>query len=235
MGTQKRLSKALAAAGVTSRRRAELLIREGKVTVNGTAVFLPQTLVDWEKDSISVEGTPLKGEEEKLYFLLNKPRGWVCSNKPIGTKRLVIDLFRNVSSRLFTIGRLDRDTTGLLLVSNDGQFAQRVIHPSANLSKEYVVKTKEEIEHQHLVLLSKGARIEGQWVRPKRVEKLRKGTVKIVVREGKKREVRLFVQQAKLTLLSLHRTRIGGLRLGDLPEGVWRELSEKEQKRIFAK
>ncbi|MEM7175711.1 MAG: pseudouridine synthase [Chlamydiota bacterium] len=230
---KKRLSKALAAAGIASRRAAEKLIQAGKVTVNGEVVYLPQTHVDWQQDNICLNKQLVKGEQEKFYFMLNKPKGFICSSKPIGRKKLVIDLFQDLQQRLFTIGRLDRDTTGLLLVSNDGHFAHQVIHPSSNLTKEYLVKTRQEISHDHLVAISKGMRIERQWVKPKKVVKMRRGTLKITVKEGKKREVRLFVQQAGLTLLSLQRIRIGGLKLNDLPEGQWRELTAADRELIF--
>lgn len=232
--TKKRLSKALAAAGIGSRRAAEEMIRKGNVTVNGEKTLLPQTLIDWTQDVIYVNKRKVSQEDSKVYYMLHKPKGWVCSSQPIGNKKLVIDLFAPIKKRLFTIGRLDRDTTGLLLVSNDGHFAQRVIHPSANLSKEYLIKTREEISHRHLEKISQGACIEGQWVKPKKVVKMRRGTMKITVKEGKKREVRLFVQKAGLTLLSLKRIRIGGLTLRDLPEGQWKEMTQKERETIFS-
>lgn len=228
-----RLSKILAASGFASRRACEALIFEGKVRVNGKLVTVPQTFVDPMKDKIYVDDRLIKIHEEKVYYLLNKPKGYICSNKRIGTKKLVIDLFEG-ENRLFTIGRLDRDTTGLLLVTNDGHFAQKVIHPSSNICKEYLVKTQEELTHEHLTALSKGTLIEGKWIRPLKVTKVRRGTVKIAVKEGKKREVRLMVQNAGLNLLSLSRIRIGGLRLGPLEEGEWRTLSEQERHLIFS-
>ncbi|WP_194847691.1 pseudouridine synthase [Candidatus Neptunochlamydia vexilliferae] len=229
-----RLSKILAAAGVASRRGAEELIFEGKVRVNGKVVTVPQTFVDPSQDKIYVEDRQIAVSEEKVYYLLNKPRGFICSNKRMGRKKLVIDLFAGLKNRLFTIGRLDRDTTGLLLLTNDGLFAQEVIHPSKNITKEYLVKTQQEITHEHLEALSKGTLIEGKWIRPVRVGKVRRGTLKIAVKEGKKREVRLMVQNAGLTLLSLSRIRIGDLKLGPLQEGEWRELTEEERNLIFA-
>lgn len=229
----KRLAKVLAAAGVASRRACEALIFDGKVKVNGVVVKLPQTLVDPQKDRILLEDHPIQAQEEKVYYILNKPRGYTCSNTRLGSKKLVIDLFEGLQKRLFTIGRLDRDTTGLLLITNDGHFAQEVIHPSKNITKEYLVKTQQEITHTHLENLSKGTLIEGKWIRPVNVKKMRRGTVKIGVKEGKKREVRLMVQNAGLELLSLSRIRIGGLKLGPLNEGEWRELSQKELQMIF--
>jgi 23S rRNA pseudouridine2605 synthase len=231
----KRLSKALAAAGVASRRAAEEIIFAGRVKVNGAVVMIPQTLVNWEEDTILVDEAPLRGEERKVYFILHKPHGYICSNTRIGSKKLVTDLFTHLNLRLFTVGRLDRDTTGLLLVTNDGHFANKVIHPSSNIAKEYLVKASQEITDVHLKTISKGIYVEGSFVRPVRVEKVRKGTLKVVVKEGKKREVRLMVQEAGLDILELSRIRIGGLRLGSLPEGTFREMTESEKKELFIK
>ncbi|MDJ0651670.1 MAG: pseudouridine synthase [Simkaniaceae bacterium] len=229
-----RLSKILATAGVASRRAAEYLIFEGKVRVNDAIVTVPQTIIDPATDKIFVEDHPVTVRNEKVYYVLNKPKGFICSNKPVGRKKLVIDLFTGVKERLFTIGRLDRDTTGLILLTNDGHFAQEVIHPSKNIRKEYLAKTQQEVTHAHLQKLSRGTLIEGEWLRPAKVTKVRRGTLKIVVKEGKKREVRLMVQNAGLTLLSLCRIRIGDLKLGALTEGEWRSLTKKERARIFA-
>ncbi len=233
METKKRLSKALAAAGIASRRAAEEIIFEGRVKVNGQVVLLPQTMVSWEKDEIEVDGQPLQREEQKVYFLLNKPHGFVCSHTRIGSKKLVVDLFTHLGLRVFTVGRLDRDTTGLLIVTNDGHFSNQVIHPSSNIAKEYLVKTVQEITDVHLKSISKGTRIEGALIRPVSVTKVRKGTLKVVVKEGKKREVRLLVQNAGLDINELSRIRIGGLHLGSVPEGTYRELTVAERELIF--
>ena len=235
MEKKKRLSKALAAAGVASRRAAEKLIFEGRVKVNGSVEKVPQALVNWSTDLILVDDEPIQGEERKVYYILNKPHGFICTNTRIGTKKLVIDLFAHLQLRLFTVGRLDRDTTGLLLVTNDGHFANKVIHPSSNIAKEYLVKTSQEITDVHLKAISKGTYIEKSWVKPVKAEKVRKGTLKVVVKEGKKREVRLLVQNAGLEILELSRIRIGGLRLGPIPEGTFREMTENEKKVIFQK
>lgn len=224
-----RLSKILAAAGIASRRACEELIFSGQVRVNGKVVLVPQTFVSLDKDEIKVNGTIIQSEEKKVYYILNKPYGYICSNKRIGTKKLVIDLFQPMHQRLFTVGRLDRDTTGLLIVTNDGHFAQNIIHPSANLAKEYLVKTAQEVTHEHLQMISEGTLIEGTWIRPFKVMKVRKGTLKISVKEGKKREVRLLVQKAGLEIESLSRIRIGSLSLGTLPEGAWREMTDQEK------
>lgn len=229
----KRLSKALAAAGVASRRACEELIFEGKVSVNGEVVLIPQTLVSWEKDDISVDGEPVKREQEKVYFMLNKPKGYICSSTRLGSKKLVVDLFSHLNLRLYTVGRLDRDTTGLLIVTNDGHFAQDVIHPSKGQTKEYLIKTSQEITHEHLVSIAKGGLVENTWVKPSNVKKVRRGTLTISVSEGKKREVRLLVQKAGLDIVSLHRIRIGALVLGNLEVGEYRPLTDKEKKLLL--
>jgi 23S rRNA pseudouridine2605 synthase len=234
METKQRLSKVLAGAGVASRRQCEELVFEGKVTVNGVITLLPQTLVSLKGDSICVEKRKISAEEKKLYFLLNKPKGYICSNARVGTKRIVRDLFGAISERLFTVGRLDRETTGLLIVTNDGHFSNKVIHPSSNITKEYLVKTQQEPFHKQLLQISAGIDIDGDWVKPVKVTKVRKGTLKIVVKEGKKREVRLLVQQTGLEVLELKRIRIGGLLLGEIPEGSYKEMSEAERQAIFS-
>ncbi len=234
METKKRLSKVLAAAGISSRRKAEDLIFSGNVTVNGKPVILPQTLVSEKKDIICIDGQEVSKKQFKRYFLLNKPKGYICSNARVSSKRLVQDLFTSIPERLFTVGRLDRDTTGLLIVTNDGDFANKVIHPSSNISKEYLVKTRQEPFFEQLEKISKGMNLEGDWIQPIKVTKVRKGTIKVVIKEGKKREVRHLVQKAGLTVLELKRIRIGGLLLGTIPEGSFREMTESEKQAIFS-
>ncbi len=133
------------------------------------------------------------------------------------------------------MGRLDRETTGLLLVTNDGIFANKVIHPSSNILKEYIVKCRQEIVAEHLETLSQGARVDDKWIRPVSVQKLRKGTFKIRVKEGKKHEVRIIAERAGLKIVELSRVRIGSLALGDLAPGEFRLLSEKDKELLFTK
>jgi 23S rRNA pseudouridine2605 synthase len=231
---KKRLSKALAAAGIASRRACEEIIFMGRVQVNGATVKVPQTLVDWSADKITVDGSSVQGEQRKICYMLNKPKGIICSSARVGRKPIVIDLFPHSHERLFTIGRLDKDTTGLLLVTNDGPFSHEVIHPSANIIKEYLIKSPQEITSEHLETLSQGARVDEKWVRPVSVQKVRRGTVKICLKEGKKHEVRIIAERARLKILELSRIRIGGLILGSLPVGEYRTLSERDKKLIFS-
>jgi 23S rRNA pseudouridine2605 synthase len=220
-----RLSKILASRGVASRRGCEEIISEKRVKVNGTLVTVPQTMVA-ESAHITVDGMDT-ALQKKVYFILNKPKGYVCSNSPQYKKR-VLDLFQNVNLRLFTVGRLDKNTKGLLIVTNDGKFANDVIHPSRNLEKEYLVKTSQNITHDDLLKIADGAFIEKKLVKPTFVKKVRKGTVKIGIKEGKKHEVRILIKKAKLKIVELKRIRIGPLVLGTLQEGYYREMRSKE-------
>jgi len=229
---KKRLSKALAAAGIASRRAAEELIFDGQVVVNGKKVLLPQTLVDLKQDVVTVNGTRVQSEEKKVYYILNKPPGVLCTAAPVMGKR-VIDLFDETEGRLFTAGRLDKYTTGLIIVTNDGHFANRIIHPSSNIEKEYIAKVEQEVLHSHLVAISKGTFVENTFVKPISVEKVRGATVKVVVGEGKKREVRELLEHARLTVQDLKRVRLGNLVLGQLPVGQYRPMSEREKELIF--
>jgi len=230
---KKRLSKALAAAGIASRRACEELIFAGRVQVGGQTIKIPQTLVTWGSDRISVDGEVVSSEQKKVYYMLNKPPGYICSSVRPGKKAIVLDLFPD-TARIFTVGRLDRETTGLLLVTNDGHFSNQVIHPSSNVTKEYLVKTAQEITPEHLENLSQGARVDEKWVRPVSVFKVRKGTFKICVKEGKKHEVRIIAERAGLKIIELTRIRIGGLLLNTLPMGQFRPLTENDKELIFS-
>lgn len=226
---KKRLSKALAAAGIASRRACEELIFEGRVQVNGETIKLPQHHIDWEVDQIKVDGESVQKEQKKVYYMLNKPTGYICTSTRPGKKKIVLDLFPYANERLFTVGRLDKETSGLLIVTNDGHFANKIIHPSSNIIKEYVVKTLQEITPEHLETLSQGARVDEKWVRPVSVRKMRKGTFKICVKEGKKHEVRIIAERAGLKVVELSRVRIGSLLLGTLPVGEYRTLTEQDK------
>lgn len=232
--TPQRLSKILAAAGVASRRACEELIFAGRVKVNGETILEPQHRVTLS-DTLLVDDRQITQTEPKVYYILNKPLGYICTSKKTNNTKIVLDLFQDISLRIFTIGRLDRDTQGLLLVTNDGHFSNKVMHPSSNISKEYVVKTNAEVTADHLVAISSGTLVEGVFVKPLKVVKVRKGTLKIVIGEGKKREIRHLLKAAGLEVEELTRIRIGGLQLGNLPVGSWREMTDKEKKSIFGK
>lgn len=232
---KQRLSKVMAAAGIASRRACEEIIFNSRVKVNGEVALLPQTMVDGD-DTILVDGQPLPQNAAKVYYMLNKPMGYLCTAKrSSNNSKIVYDLFTDVEQRLFTAGRLDQQTTGLLIVTNDGHFANSVIHPSSNILKEYLVKTDQEISPEHLMAISNGTLVEGAFIKPHRVTKVRRGTLKVVVSEGKKHEVRLLLSAAGLHVIELSRIRIGALQLGALPLGSFRPLTEREKQLIFEK
>lgn len=227
-----RLSKILAARGVASRRKCEEIIFEKRVKVNGSLVIVPQTLVS-PTAHITVDDKDT-AEQKTVYFILNKPKGFVCTNDP-RTPKKVLDLFAHIPLRLFTVGRLDKSTKGLLIVTNDGKFANNVIHPSANFEKEYLVKVSQNLSHEDLLNISSGAYIEKKLIKPTFVKKVRRGTLKIGIKEGKKHEVRILIKKAKLKIVELKRIRIGPLLLGSLPDGYFREMSKKEIEQFFKK
>lgn len=233
MNEKQRLSKVMAQAGIASRRHCEDIIFDGRVTVNGEKTVLPQTMVS-NDDEIFLDGKPLSGVEPKAYYILNKPIGCVCANVDEYYKT-VKELFENVNLRLFSVGRLDKNTSGLLIMTNDGHFAQKVIHPSSNIEKEYVAHTHRPITKKDLEIIANGVEVEGTFIIPKLVKQMDKNKIRVVVMEGKKREVRYLLNNASLNVLELHRTRIGDLTLEkSLKEGQWRVMTEQEKQRIFA-
>lgn len=221
-----RLSQFIQQAGLASRRKADELIENGHVRVNDQIVIHPYTRVS-PQDKVYCLGELVK-KKSFVYYLLNKPKGFVCTSQDPQCRRKVVDLFPP-HLNLFTVGRLDKETTGLLILTNDGSFAQRVIHPSFGHTKEYLVKIYEYPTSEALKSLEKGMVIEGSYVKPKKVERVRKNTLKITVSEGKKREIRLLIEKAGLSLMSLKRIRLGPLVLGGLAEGQYRLLTEKER------
>jgi 23S rRNA pseudouridine2605 synthase len=227
-----RLNKFLAHCGIASRRKVENLIFSKLVKVNEKIIDKPQTLINPKKDIIKINNKVIK-EEKKYYFILNKPKGYLCSNIRKSNEKLVIDIFKNFSCRLFTVGRLDKDTTGLLILTNDGDLANKIIHPSSNLEKEYIALVKENVTDDHLKKISKGAFIEDKFVKPIKVLKIKRKTLKIIVKEGKKREIKVFIKKANLTLLDLKRVRIGKLKISSIPYGYYRKVSLNELEKIF--
>lgn len=228
-----RLSKALAKSGIASRRAAEELIFAGMVRVNGEIIRLPQFQVDPTLDTIEYKNSKISFNRNFFYYVMNKPKGYLCTHERRAGEKLIYDLFPRTHSRLFSVGRLDKDTTGLLVVTNDGAFAQRIAHPSFNCEKEYLVCCSESITPSHIKKLQRGCLIEGKWAIPKRIEKVHKTQVAITLQEGIKREIRILIKQCNLTLLSLERIRIGKLYPRDLACGTYREMTPREKACFF--
>ncbi len=229
--TTLRLAKFLACSGVASRRAAEELIQQGLVSINGKKCTALYTMVDPVVDTVTYRGKPVS-IEHKEYYLLHKPKGYVCTNTGGAKTKRAVDLI-STKARLITVGRLDKETSGLIIVTNDGDFANRIMHPSFEIPKEYLVKTDKEVLHDHLVKIADGVIVEGKHVKPLSVKKVRRGTLKVVVLDGRKHEVRLLCEHAGLEVIELVRIRVGHLVLGGLPEGASKPLTVKERGPFF--
>lgn len=223
-----RLNKHLADLGLASRREADGLIQAGKVRVNGTVAGLG-TKVDPETDKVEVEGAALKERKEKLvYIALHKPLGYVCAVKPTkADPHTVLDLVK-VEQRIYPVGRLDKDSTGLLILTNDGTLTYELTHPSAQSEKEYEVTFDQPITPGAIKKLEEGVKLRGEKTLPTRVSRAGPRRIRIVLKEGKNRQVRRVCQKVGFPVKTLCRVRIKGLRLGDLPLGKWRVLSDNE-------
>lgn len=226
-----RLQKYIANCGVTSRRKAEELIVQGKVKVNDEIVTELGFKVDAEKDKVYVEDKLIKIVENKIYIKLNKPTGYVTTVKDQFDRNCVLDLI-NIPERIYPIGRLDYDTSGLLLLTNDGDLSNRLMHPRYKVYKTYVARINGRLNATDVGWLSHGIKIEDYTTAPAIVEVLDsdgiKTTVKISIYEGKNRQVRKMLAAVGKTVISLKRVSFGNIELNDLPIGSWKHLSNKE-------
>lgn len=229
----KRLNKILQDSGIASRRKADELIASGRVCIDGICVTELGVKADPTKSVITIDRKPIPAAESKIIYIVNKPPGYVCSHRRQFSEKLIFDLFEDCDERLFTVGRLDKDAQGLILVTNDGDFANSVIHPSAGISKEYIVKVSAKVTSDALKKMASGVWIDAQLVIPHNVSLVRDGTLKIVLKDGKNHEVKHLLEKANLPLLELKRVRLGNLRLGSLPLGTYKILSSNEKKLIF--
>ena len=227
---EQRLQKVLAAAGVDSRRNCEELILEGVVRVNRKVVDTLPTFVDAEKDVITVNGRRIQAAR-KVYFLLNKPKGVICTNSDPEGRKLAIDLIRT-DERVFCVGRLDADTTGLIIITNDSELTNRLTHPRYGLSKTYVVKVKGEVSGAMAEKLKKGVWLAEGKTRHAAVKILkrnyRESLIEITLRQGLNRQIRRMLAKVGLRVKSLKRAQIGKLTAKGLGVGRFRRLSEAE-------
>ena len=221
-----RLQKLISAAGLASRRAAEEMILAGRVTVNGTVAELGRR-ADPAADEIRVDGRPLPTQGEKVYIMLNKPRGYVTTLRDDRGRSTVAELVRDAGVRVFPVGRLDYDSDGLLLLTNDGAFANALTHPSREVDKTYRTAVMGDVEAA-LPKLRGPMEIDGYAIRPARVERMREDLLEITIHEGRNRQVRKMCAAAGLRVRRLTRVSEGPLRLGSLAPGKWRYLDENE-------
>ncbi len=237
-GESVRLNKYLSECGVSSRRKADELIAEGAVLVNGKKVFELGTKVIPNKDRITVNGRPVKDQGKKIYILFHKPKNVVTTMEDPTGRATVADYFERLPVRVFPVGRLDWDTEGLLLLTNDGDFAQKVNHPSEEIPKTYLVKVDGKPTDQQLEKLKRGVSIIGGKVAAKHAERIRRGAdkydwIKLVISEGKNRQIRRMFEKIGFDVIKLQRVAIGKLRMGSLKRGEYVFLTEKGLDKIF--
>jgi 23S rRNA pseudouridine2605 synthase len=230
-----RLQKYLAEAGVASRRMSEKLISQGRVEVNGIKITEPGTKVTMG-DIVKVDGKEAKPENKKVYILLNKPSGYVTTSKDQFSRKTVLDLIQGVNERIYPVGRLDYDTSGLLLLTNDGELAQKLTHPSHETEKVYQVKIEGFLNDKEIQSFKTGIAIEDYVASPAKIRTIEKlkteSVVEITIHEGKNRQVRKMFEAVGHIVLKLKRVSIGALKLEGLEEGTWRYLTEKEVKAL---
>ena len=226
-----RIQKFLSAAGICSRRRGEAFIKAGRVSLNGKIVVELGTKIDPGNDQLRVDGKPIKYEPSMLYIALNKPVDYVTSCRHPGEK-IVLDLV-DIAQRVYPIGRLDKDTTGLLLLTNDGRLHHKLSHPSFNHEKEYDVTVAKPITDGALQKLAAGLPMMESKTRPAKVQRMASRRFRIILKEGKNRQVRRMVRKVGNQVTRLKRIRVAGIKLGQLPPGKWRHLTEREKEEIW--
>ena len=227
-----RLNKYLAEQGIASRRESDKLIAAGLVKVNGKVVTEMGVKIETESDKVEVDEAQVKESRNLVYIALNKPKGYVCSMKATrADPDIVIDLV-DVGERIYPVGRLDKETTGLLILTNDGRLVNKIIHPSAESEKEYEVTFNVQVPEGALDKLRAGVKLAGEHTLPTKVKKVGPAKIHIILREGKNRQIRRICQKVGFPAKNLKRIRIKNLYLDDLPLGRWRRLTESEVKSL---
>lgn len=232
-----RIQKVIASSGYCSRRKAEELIKQGKVSVNGNIIYEMGYKVSGN-DYIEVEGNSINNKEDKVYYLLNKPRGVITSTSDDKKRKTVIDLI-NDTRRIYPVGRLDYDTTGLLILTNDGELANFLTHPKNNIEKVYIAKLEGIISKKELIRLEKGLIIDGRKTAKARaiIRKIDKknntSIVELIIHEGRNHQVKNMFKAINYNVIKLKRERLAFLTLDGLKSGEYRQLSIKEVKKLY--
>ncbi len=226
-----RLQKYMADCGIASRRKSEELIAAGKVRVNGNVAKIGDK-VDPKRDQVTVDGRKVRRDNELRYIMLHKPRGFISTMSDERDRKCVAKLVADVGTRVYPVGRLDKDSEGLLLFTNDGEFANNMTHPSKHVSKNYRVTIRPEISDEQIALMMSGMMIDGKKTLPADVKVLQKypdrTVLEVTLCEGRNRQIRKMCEALDLEVARLKRTSIGSVRLGMLQQGKWRDLTPQE-------
>lgn len=232
---EERLQKILARCGIASRRNAEEMILEGRVTINGKIAVIG-TKADFEQDHIKVDGKLIRKTGSKVYIMLNKPEKYITAKSDPEGRPTVMDLLKRVKASVFPVGRLDYNSEGLLIMTNDGDLANALIHPKNKIPKTYLVKIDGFLEDKDILSLKKGIRLEDGITAPAKVRNIKEMTanswVEITIHEGRNRQVRRMLDHLRHPALKLKRIRVGSLQLGSLPLGAFRYLTHQEVEKL---
>jgi len=227
-----RINRILSMAGVTSRRKADEMILAGRVAVNGLIVTEPGTKASWGRDSITVDGLAIPGLPEKIYLMLNKPFGYICSLSDPEGRALVTDLITGIKERIYPVGRLDFNSLGLLLLTNDGEWTRRLTHPSFGIRRTYKATVAGMISQEAMDLLEKGVILEDGPSGPAKVTLITKNErhsiLRLTISQGRNRQIRRMIEAVGYDVIHLVRIGFGPLVLGDLKIGQFRHLTEEE-------
>lgn len=231
-----RLQKFMSECGVASRRKSEELIESGKVRVNGAVASLGDK-INPKKDTVTVNGKKIVKQKEHKYIMLHKPRGFITTMSDEMERKCVAQLISDVPQRVYPVGRLDRDSEGLLLFTNDGEFANALTHPKKHVSKTYRVTVRPGITDEQLSAITEGIIIDDRKTAPAEVRVVTKEenrvVLEIILYEGRNRQIRKMCEQLGLEVARLKRTAIGSVKLGMLKQGEWRELTEDEVRKLM--
>lgn len=235
---QERLQKIISQAGIASRRAAEEIILAGRVTVNGIAITELGSKADPATDRITLDGKPIKPVSSHLYILLNKPVGYMTTLDDPEGRQLVTDLLTDIKERVYPVGRLDYNTEGLLLLTNDGEWANKLMHPRHEIDKEYHVRVRGKAHKSQLDQLAKGVEMDGRPTAPATVKLIKDGEqndwISITIHEGRNRQIRRMCEAVSFSVVRLKRVRYGSLDVGALRPGQYRLMTEAEVKALAA-
>ena len=231
-----RLQKFLAESGVASRRKSEELIDQGKVKVNGRVAMIGDK-IDPKKDTVTVNGKKIVKTKTFTYVLLHKPRGFITTMSDEMDRKCVAELIKDVPGRVYPVGRLDRDSEGMLLFTNDGAFANAMTHPTKHVPKTYRVTVRPSITEDQITALTQGVIIDDRKTAPAEVRVVTKEegrvVLEIILYEGRNRQIRKMCEEVGLEVARLKRTAIGSIKLGMLKQGAWRNLTEDEVRKLM--